>query len=203
MGPDIIEALKNTPIPTLLIFAGLFFILLAFVSKVGGFIEVQPAQQKWAAPIGIALLVFGLILALKAPPEPIKTEPTPPEPTNSSAPTVTPQPTGCAAFFVEGDILNWEITGENSRHVNGGTLRIEAVDAAAGTWRGEQMTEPNGSSDRVFLDLTGSFQGNEMTLNNPSQRETWSGTCKNDEMRGTLNTEYKTSEVFRFEIQKR
>lgn len=199
----IIDALEDTPIPTILIFAGLFFILLTFVSKVGGFIEVQPAQQKWAAPIGIALLVFGLILALNTPPGPPEPEPPSPEVTNSPASTATPQPTGCDAFFIEGNNFNWKITGNNGRPVNGGTLQIDAIDVAAGTWRGEQMTEPNGSSDRVFINLAGSFKGTEMTLNNPASREIWSGTCSDDEIKGTLKTDYETPEVFRFEIQKR
>ncbi|MBW4462736.1 MAG: hypothetical protein KME47_21235 [Nodosilinea sp. WJT8-NPBG4] len=83
MSAEIIDALKNTPIPTILIFAGLFFILLAFVSKVGGVIEVQPAQQKWSAPVGIALLVCGLILALNTPSETSGSN------TDSTTPSVT------------------------------------------------------------------------------------------------------------------
>jgi hypothetical protein len=59
---DIINALEDTPIPTLLIIAGLFFILLAFVSKLGGWVEVQPTQQKWAIPVGLGLLVLGIVL---------------------------------------------------------------------------------------------------------------------------------------------
>lgn len=59
---DIINALEDTPIPTLLIIAGLFFILLAFVNKLGGWVEVQPTQQKWAIPVGLGLLILGIVL---------------------------------------------------------------------------------------------------------------------------------------------
>ncbi|MBD1873846.1 hypothetical protein H6F75_10150 [Nodosilinea sp. FACHB-131] len=104
MSAEIIDALKDTPIPTILIFAGLFFIFLAFVRKVGGVIEVQPAQQKWSAPIGLALLVFGLVLALNTPSEPAGSNAGSPTPSVTS--TNTPQPVGCATFFTEGAILN-------------------------------------------------------------------------------------------------
>lgn len=200
MSAEIIDALEDTPIPTILIFAGLFFIFLAFVSKVGGVIEVQPAQQKWSAPIGLALLAFGLVLALNNPSEPSGSNAS--SPTPSVTATDKSQPVGCATFFTEGAILNWETTGNNNRRINGGTLTIEAINTAAGTWQGEQMTESDGSSDRVFIDLDGSFSGTEMTLNNPSHRETWLGTCSNSEIKGTLKTDYETSELLRFLIKK-
>ena len=39
---DLIKAIHDTPIPNLLIAAGLLFLLLGFVNKLGGFIEVSP-----------------------------------------------------------------------------------------------------------------------------------------------------------------
>lgn len=197
MSAEIIDALKNTPIPTILIFAGLFFILLAFVSKVGGVIEVQPAQQKWAAPIGLALLVFGLVLALSTPSETSGS--------NAGSPTlVTPtaisEPVVCATLFTEGAILDWETFSNDGTTVNRGTLQIEAVSSQAGTWQGEQMTEPKGSGKRDFLDLSGNFEGAKMTLDNPDHFETWSGTCRNSEIKGVI--ERNQTAQFTFEMQK-
>ncbi|MBW4469258.1 MAG: hypothetical protein KME45_03240 [Stenomitos rutilans HA7619-LM2] len=59
---DIINALKDTPIPTLLVLAGLFFLILSFVSKLGGVIEVQPNQKRLTIPLGLILLILGLVL---------------------------------------------------------------------------------------------------------------------------------------------
>jgi hypothetical protein len=61
---EIINALKDTPIPTVLVWAGLFFILLTFVNKLGGMIEVQPNQKRWTFFIGLLLLTTGLVLSL-------------------------------------------------------------------------------------------------------------------------------------------
>jgi hypothetical protein len=61
---DFIKTLKDTPIPTILVWAGLFFLLLPFVSKIGGVIEVQPNQKRSAIFIGLLLLTIGLTLNL-------------------------------------------------------------------------------------------------------------------------------------------
>lgn len=197
----IIDALEDTPIPTILIFAGLFFILLAFVTKVGGFIEVQPAQQKWSAPIGIALLVLGLILALNAPSETSAPGPESSTPAPTTTPVETPQPTGCAAFFREGSVLNWETADNSGMPVNQGTLTIEAVEPNTGEWKGEQITEPKGSATELNkISLGGRFEGTQMTLNNPDHFEIWSGTCGASEINGNLTQQQNRQ--FTFEMQK-
>lgn len=66
---EIINSLKETPITTILIFAGIFFILLAFVKNLGGFIEVEKSQQRWAALIGLFLLTVGIVLSFYTPSE--------------------------------------------------------------------------------------------------------------------------------------
>jgi hypothetical protein len=59
---EIIKAIQSTPIPILFIVVGLFIIVLAFVTKIGGAIEVSPEQRRWAIPVGIFLLILGLVL---------------------------------------------------------------------------------------------------------------------------------------------
>jgi hypothetical protein len=49
-------------VPLLLIAAGILFILLRFVTKIAGAIEVDPSQRKWTIPIGLFFLTVGLIL---------------------------------------------------------------------------------------------------------------------------------------------
>jgi hypothetical protein len=58
----LIKAIQSTPIPNLFILVGLFILVLAFVSKIGGVIEVSSEQKKWTIPTGLLLLVIGLIL---------------------------------------------------------------------------------------------------------------------------------------------
>ena len=64
MEEGIINALKDTPVPIILVWAGLFFILLAYVNKLGGMIEVQPNQRRSAIFIGLLLLTIGIVLNL-------------------------------------------------------------------------------------------------------------------------------------------
>ena len=66
---NLIKALQDTPIPLLLIVSGLFFLLLGFVNKVGGVIEVDPSQRKWIIPVGLFLLIVGLVITFKPNPQ--------------------------------------------------------------------------------------------------------------------------------------
>jgi hypothetical protein len=58
----VISAIQRTPLPTILILAGLFFILLGFISKLGGIIEVSTEQKRLTIPIGLLVLTIGLVL---------------------------------------------------------------------------------------------------------------------------------------------
>jgi hypothetical protein len=59
---EFFSTLAGTPLPTLLILAGLFFLLLSIVAKVGALIVVAPKKQVQAALLGLALLGGGLAL---------------------------------------------------------------------------------------------------------------------------------------------
>jgi hypothetical protein len=59
---SIIGALKDTPIPTILVIAGIAFLLLAIAGQLAGRIVVAPERQRWAALIGGGLLAVGLAL---------------------------------------------------------------------------------------------------------------------------------------------
>ena len=61
----ILDAVLNAPLPSLMVAAGLFFLLLAIVSQVGGVITVEPKRQKISAVIGAVLLALGLFLHFK------------------------------------------------------------------------------------------------------------------------------------------
>ncbi|WP_446007740.1 hypothetical protein [Candidatus Electrothrix sp.] len=61
----LVAVLIGSPVHSLLIVAGLFFLLLAIVSKLGNVITVPPKRQKIAVVIGAILLLLGLSLHLK------------------------------------------------------------------------------------------------------------------------------------------
>ena len=61
----IVNAVFNSPLQTLMVVAGLFFLLLSIVSKVGGTITVSPRRQKISIVIGSVLLALGLFLNFK------------------------------------------------------------------------------------------------------------------------------------------
>lgn len=80
---DFIQAIQSTPIPTVLILAGLFFLLLGFVNKLGGIIEVSSEQKKLTMPVGFFVLTLGLALSFTTNSE---------KPTSSSSPIPSASP---------------------------------------------------------------------------------------------------------------
>ncbi len=59
---DLLNALSQTPLPTILVLAGIGFWILAIAGSVAGKITVEPAKQKTAGLVGTAFIVLGLIL---------------------------------------------------------------------------------------------------------------------------------------------
>lgn len=174
---EIINALKDTPIPTILILAGLFFILLAFVSKLG-VIEVQSAQQRWAALMGISLVVVGIVLNLNSLPQ-------------NEVTTFSSQ-NNCSALFREGNILSWKIRNYGKLG-NVGTLEIRNVDFKSNKWVGDQITE---TKDDIKIRVTGTFNGFTMSLLHPSGAESWFGICNSRKIEGSIKTTYDSQLTF-------
>lgn len=61
---DIINFLSD--VPRLLIIFGLLFILLGFINKIGGFLEVSPIYKKFTLPIGLVSLFLGFMMQSNA-----------------------------------------------------------------------------------------------------------------------------------------
>lgn len=181
---ELISSLKDTPLPILLILAGLFFLLLSVAAKVGGAIEVSPAQQKIAIPIGLSLLSLGIILHFQSPKlaDSIST----PNPQEKSS--------KCSQFIRIGNDLNWKIVGPNGI-INAGTLEIISVNAVAKEWEAEQITQTKGNK-KVFL--KGTFSDAMISLNR-GDSEKWIGECKGDRISGKIKTTYSSD--MEFEIQ--
>jgi hypothetical protein len=93
---EILGAIQNTPLPTILFLAGIFFWLLAIAGSIGGKITVQPTQQRTAGLVGSAFLLIGLILYfaptthLKPPTEgPQSEQPSPQPPFIHASPVIS------------------------------------------------------------------------------------------------------------------
>jgi hypothetical protein len=80
-------ALKETPIPTILVVAGIVFLLLSVAGQLAGRIAVAPERQRWAAAIGGGLFVIGV--ALHVVPQ-TKQRPSETEETSTSRPSTPP-----------------------------------------------------------------------------------------------------------------
>jgi uncharacterized protein YecT (DUF1311 family) len=59
---DLLNTLSHTPLPTILVVAGIGFWVLAIAGSVAGKITVEPGKQKTAGVLGTAFLALGLIL---------------------------------------------------------------------------------------------------------------------------------------------
>jgi len=59
---DLLNTLSHTPLPTILVVAGIAFWVLAIAGSLAGKITVEPGKQKIAGFVGTALIVLGLIL---------------------------------------------------------------------------------------------------------------------------------------------
>ena len=96
----IMTALKDTPIPTILVVAGIVFLLLSIAGQLAGRIAVPPERQRQAAIVGCLLVVVGIALHVtpllrspskspEIPPAP-RPEPPPGKTPSSSTPETPP-----------------------------------------------------------------------------------------------------------------
>ncbi len=58
---DILALINGTPLPTILVIGGMFFIALALGSSLAGKIEMPAERQKMSGILGAALLIIGLV----------------------------------------------------------------------------------------------------------------------------------------------
>jgi uncharacterized protein YecT (DUF1311 family) len=88
---DLLNALSHTPLPTILVLAGILFWVLAVAGSLAGKIEIEKSKQLTAAIVGTAFISLGLILFFFAPkaPEPMP----PPAPALSSVTAPSPAAT--------------------------------------------------------------------------------------------------------------
>ncbi len=61
---ELLNTLAGTPVPTILIVAGLLFLLLAIADKVHGELRVSASNRKYALGAGVLLLLGGLAIEI-------------------------------------------------------------------------------------------------------------------------------------------
>jgi len=59
---DVFLAIKDTPIPTILVVGGVLFILLSLVTSITGNIQVEPTQRRRSFITGIVITALGVLL---------------------------------------------------------------------------------------------------------------------------------------------
>ena len=155
---ETLQALENTPVPNLFIIVGFLFITLAFVGKIGAFIELSSGRQKWAGIIGFLFLVIGSTFFVLPK---IKETPTPPI---SIIPPTTPTHPIKSATIVDDATLNIELGGQ----MNTITI-VEANDNDEGqngiyniSSQGQNRTFFLGRDKKSVVNITG--QGNILRL---------------------------------------
>lgn len=96
---DAIARLQETPVPTVLVLAGVLFLLLAFVDQIGNILLLPPQRRKSACLAGIVLLIGGVSLYLLPAPTTTRAgaqspqtgvEPSPPSPVRQNRLAVDP-----------------------------------------------------------------------------------------------------------------
>lgn len=150
-------ALQDTPVPGILVTAGILFLILGLGGEVIGQIQIPSGRQRASTALGVGFLLTGIILYLIPPigtspvapsptpvvvsvPSPLSTPEPPPVPTE--APTATPEPPPTAEPTIDrGQPANATATAlaQTARRVYGGTsgdLRHEegkVTEAMAGS----------------------------------------------------------------------
>lgn len=61
---DIFVKLQDTPIPIVLVVAGIIFLFLALSGGIYGKVQIPGHRQKWAGTLGAVLLLLGMVLSL-------------------------------------------------------------------------------------------------------------------------------------------
>lgn len=123
---DSLVALSRTPLPTILVVAGILFWILAVAGSVAGRIRVDRGKQRTAGALGTAFTALGLILFLvpveatdkplnRGDPNPSKSQSSPSKPMQYSTADVSKErlpPTGRSIWAVNKSTVYLEATGD-------------------------------------------------------------------------------------------
>ena len=140
---EIIQTLAGTPIPTILVIAGILFLLMSVAEKISGHLTIPETRKKQALVLGLALLVVGVALSLQSTPnsrnssDPGVSET--PSPPISPVPGVGKTPSGC-----DWEKFDWaDIAQEQREHLSvlGWTAEIWDDDALLPATEGKDFDD--------------------------------------------------------------
>lgn len=139
---DIINAFAGTPIPTILVVAGILFLLLSVAEKVSGRLTIRESRKKQAMVLGAVLLSVGVFLSLPT--------------TNETADDGGPKPESAELQPLPGDdIPDWDNVAWTKMKPEHREL-WEKLGHTAETWAG---TAPDPATENMdFKDLSSDQQ---------------------------------------------
>lgn len=115
---EFVERLFATPLPTVLVVGGLFFLLLSVVARLGAIITVNPRRQTASALLGLVLLAAGIALHLLSPEEIPRPSPGP-EAQQVSLTRDFLTSRGWTFLHGEGDVIASDVSLDPSGRING------------------------------------------------------------------------------------
>lgn len=165
---DLLSALKDTPIPTILVGSGIFFLLLAVVGTVAGKITVQPGQQWFAALVGAALVGLGLFVIYFAPPSRSEKEmtaaPSPQPPAQSNPPQPPAQTSRYPSFDCKTNHQPDEIAICNSGSLSYLDLQLDELYRALRIRLGKDEQARLAEEQNAWVSERNSCRGDESCL---------------------------------------
>jgi hypothetical protein len=146
---DVFGAIKDTPLPTILVLAGIVFWLLAIAGSLAGKITVQPGQQRTASLVGTVLIVLGLALYFAPAHDPQSETPIPKSADAKPQLTAAPKP-GPAADSMKIQSIGPR-PGTLLHSGNSPDIQLELIyvlNSADRAFLALYLEEMNGTSDR-------------------------------------------------------
>jgi|SRR6476659_5354538 hypothetical protein len=201
---DLLGAIKDTPLPTVFVVAGIVFWLLAIAGSVAGKITVRPEHQMTAGILGTILLASGLVLSyLPAPqsrPHPA-TVPAPAPTAPAPAPTV-PTPDKAAqpgSDWVSKFDGNWLVhrVGRASPECGGGRLDLNfqihlESGKVSGRFEPKELSALPGSRPPIIgtISADGEINFNHVIMDNAGNfgdaKQYYTGTFRGNSASGTF-----------------
>lgn len=144
---DIAETLAGTPIPTILVIAGILFLLMSVAEKISGHLTIPETRKKQALILGLALLAVGVALFVlqSTPNSPDAVETTTPSPPNSPDPDVSKTQSACDRQVAELEDMDWaEMTEEQQKH-------LSVIGWVAESWTADEYSPSRGTVFKKLL----------------------------------------------------
>ena len=167
---DILEALRDTPLPSILVIGGILFLLLSFVRIVGSNIELEPAKTWLVGVIGIILLCSGVGMYLIPAIQPLATSST--KTPISESPTQVNQPTSIAQSSSPSPTTQIPTSEAPVIISTSAPVSIGEISIAGNSSEGTKFTAPQ-AGVYTFKYISGSYSTYPASKTPPAGTLTW------------------------------